>query len=191
MEAVLEMFNEDRIVRPHLPHVFAVPRLMTHMWRKQLSKDADVILTLPRNSSVWPACMHEPLIILIVFPLTYVERYYGPWVVKGTDAATAFEERITAGFRAWKLHRDDPSKLLELEGEVPEMWEDSAQWCGTLLLELLNEQRNFPPVHECLVRGLLHRQPARPLPPARFARRGRRFGARPVREERPSKRARR
>eukprot|EP00956_Cyclotella_meneghiniana_P033568 scaffold97112_cov54-Cyclotella_meneghiniana.AAC.1 len=29
MHTALEMFNEDRIARPHLPHVFVVPRLMT------------------------------------------------------------------------------------------------------------------------------------------------------------------
>ena len=27
---------------PHIPHVFAIPRLMTHLWRRQLYKDAQM-----------------------------------------------------------------------------------------------------------------------------------------------------
>ena len=46
METVVEVFNEDRLSHPHIPHVFAIPRLMTHLWRRQLSKDADVLFTI-------------------------------------------------------------------------------------------------------------------------------------------------
>eukprot|EP00956_Cyclotella_meneghiniana_P028890 scaffold68504_cov17-Cyclotella_meneghiniana.AAC.1 len=65
------MFNEDRIARPHLPHVFVVPRLMTGMWRKQLSKDADVVFTVESGPAFWPKHMHEPLLVLIVFPFAH------------------------------------------------------------------------------------------------------------------------
>ena len=40
METVMELFNEDRIAHSQNPHVFVVPRLMTHLWRKKLGKDA-------------------------------------------------------------------------------------------------------------------------------------------------------
>ena len=46
METVMELFNEDRIAHPQNPHVFVVPRLMTHLWRKNLGKDADVMFTV-------------------------------------------------------------------------------------------------------------------------------------------------
>lgn len=82
METVLEMFSEDRIARPHLPHVFAVPRLMTGLWRKQLSKDADVVFTVEAGQGFWPHCMHEPLLVLIVFPLAHIDSYRGPWLAK-------------------------------------------------------------------------------------------------------------
>ena len=34
METVVEVFDEDRLVHPHIPHLCAIPRLMTHMWRR-------------------------------------------------------------------------------------------------------------------------------------------------------------
>ena len=43
---LMELFNDDRVAHPWHPHVFAVPRLMTHLWRKQLSKDADLMFTV-------------------------------------------------------------------------------------------------------------------------------------------------
>ena len=39
MATVIELFNDDRLVHPGIPHVFCVPRLMTHFWRKALGKD--------------------------------------------------------------------------------------------------------------------------------------------------------
>ena len=42
----MEMYNEDRIAHPWNTHIFAVPRLMTHLWRKSLFKDADLNFTV-------------------------------------------------------------------------------------------------------------------------------------------------
>ena len=47
METALELFRDDRLAHPRWPHVFVIPRLMTHMWRKNLGKDADVLFTVP------------------------------------------------------------------------------------------------------------------------------------------------
>ncbi len=60
-------------------------RLMTHMWRKNLGKDADVLFTVPVGVPFWTSGQFEPLIVAIVFPLSPVPRYTGPWLVKGTD----------------------------------------------------------------------------------------------------------
>ncbi|KAL7531665.1 hypothetical protein ACHAXR_004164 [Thalassiosira sp. AJA248-18] len=46
MGTAMELFNEDRITHPWNPHVFVVPRLMTHLWRKNLFKDADLSFTV-------------------------------------------------------------------------------------------------------------------------------------------------
>ena len=46
METIMEFFNEYRIAHPWNPHVFVVPRLMTHLWRKHLGKDVDLMFTV-------------------------------------------------------------------------------------------------------------------------------------------------
>ena len=46
IETVVEVFNEYHLAHPNIPHVFAIPRLMNNLWIRQLSKDADVLLTI-------------------------------------------------------------------------------------------------------------------------------------------------
>ena len=46
METVVEVSNEDRLAHSYIPHVFAIPSLMTHLCRSQLSKDVDVLFTI-------------------------------------------------------------------------------------------------------------------------------------------------
>ena len=46
MEMIMNVFNEDRMAHPKRAHVLVVPRLMTHLWRKQLGKDAEVLMTI-------------------------------------------------------------------------------------------------------------------------------------------------
>ena len=58
METVVELFNEDRLAHTYTPHMFALPSLMTHLWRNQLSKDADVLLTVNVGPSFWTCSMH-------------------------------------------------------------------------------------------------------------------------------------
>jgi len=172
METVMELFNEDRLMNPHLPHVFAVPRLITHLWRKALSKDADLMFSVEPGTPFWPTNMHEPLLIAIVFPISHVPSHRGPWVVCGTPAARALEYKLTRGFKCWKNGRRDPQQLHELEGYVPGLWESAAEWGRSLLLEFLDEQSRFPPVQECLVRAMLPDKAGRPLPRKRPPGRG-------------------
>lgn len=176
MEVVTALFNEDRIARPHIPHVFAVPRLMTHLWRKQLSKDADVLFTIQCGSEVWPSEMHEPLILLLVLPLNHVSRYKGPWVAKGTESAQRLESTINKGSKVWRDSRNGTGQLHDLEGFVPGVWKAEEQWSRNILQQFLAEQRRFPPVHECLVRGLLSPGSERPFPNPGPSRRRRRSG---------------
>lgn len=83
METVVELFNEDRLMHPRIPHVFLIPRLMTHLWRKQLGKDADLMFAVRAGTSFWGGNMHEPLYVLIVLPITHVSGYRGPLDVTG------------------------------------------------------------------------------------------------------------
>ena len=183
MTTVLELFNDDRLVRPHFPHVFVVPRLMTHLWRKQLSKDADLIFSVACGPEFWPKEMHEPLIILIVLPLHHVDRYHGPWLVKGTEAAERTQSLLTRGFKIWNNYV--PGELHELDGEMSRMWSTQEEWSRSVLFEFLAAQRNFPPVQECLVRGLLRCTPKRPVPGTTSTRRRRRNRSRSERRSLP------
>jgi hypothetical protein len=135
--------------------------------------------------------MHEPLLLIMVLPLTHVPDYRGPWLVKSADAPSALEERLKGGFATWNEYEDDAEKLHELEGYVPGMWRTKEEWLRAVLHEFLVEQRKFPPVHECVVRGTLQRKPKGPLPESRFARRRRWSRARDKGAGRPSKRQRR
>jgi hypothetical protein len=189
MSTVLELFNDDRLARPHFPHVFVVPRLMTHLWRKQLSKDADLIFTVSCGPSFWPKEMHEPLIVLIVLPLHHVDRYQGPWLVKGTEAAERTQNLLTRGFKIWNNYVS--GELHELDGAVQGLWSNQEEWSRSVLFQFLTAQRNFPPVQECLVRGMLRGAPERPISDTASARGRRRNRGRSKGRSRPQKRQRR
>ena len=176
METVVEIFNEDRLAHPQIPHVFAVPCLMTHVWRKALSKDADVLFSVKPGASFWPCNMHEPLLIMIVLPLTHVPNYFGPWIRRKSTVSGLLEGNLEAGF---KNPGDYGSrKFYDLEGAVPCLWEGPERWSGALLFQFLNQQKSFPPVLRSMVRGMLPKAPKRSLPDSNLTgrRRKRRFG---------------
>ena len=104
METVLEVFNEDCQAHPHIPNVFAIPRLITHLWRRWLSKDVNVLFTINMGPSFWPFSMHEPLIVLIVFTLDHVSNYRGPWVIRGSSTALEVQDHLEAGLKHTELH---------------------------------------------------------------------------------------
>ena len=104
MKTVVELFNEDRLVHLNLPHVFSIPCLMTHLWIKQLSKDADFFSTVYLRQSFWTCSMHGPLIMLIVLPLALVTNYRGPWALQGIPPALEVQNQLEAGFKHPGLH---------------------------------------------------------------------------------------
>lgn len=124
MQTVLELFSEDPLVNPHIPHVFIVPRLMTCMWRKALSKDADLMFTVACGTPFWLDDMFEPLIIAIVLPLTHLPNFRGPWMVKGTDEATSLGKRLDRG--SYTGPREDMTQTNCMS------WKGTCQVCGKL-----------------------------------------------------------
>ena len=165
MTTVMEMFFEDRLAHPFVPHVFVVPRLMTHQWRKALSKDADLLFTVPCGFAFWSKDMHEPLIVAVVLPCSFVDGYHGPWVAQGTAPFEALENFLRRGLRLWK--RGEPEKLFDLEGKVQMLWETKEEWLWAVLLEFLAAARDFPPVRECVVRKLFYQSSGQPIPHSR------------------------
>jgi hypothetical protein len=162
MEAVVEVFNEDRLVNPHLAHVFVIPRLMTHLWRKQLFKDADLKFYVRAGAPFWPRSMHEPLTVVLLLPLAHVENYRGPWIVKQTSNAKEFGQQLDSEFG--RPRENGRVEFLDLERPMPSLWEDEHRWTRDLLFQFLHCQSSFPPVQSGLLRGMLPALRGRPIP---------------------------
>ena len=107
-DAVLEQLCEAVISRPWNAHVFICPAHMTYRWRKQLRKVSDLVLTIRVGGSLWPHCLHEPL----VFGLTCPLLAYSPWRVKKTG------------------------RLAEGRDPMPKVWSQDWKIEGNILREL-------------------------------------------------------
>ena len=70
IEAAMEIFMEARHKRIYVSHVTICPRLMTHIWRNVLGKDAELIFTIPVGLHVFPNTFHETLCIYIILTIT-------------------------------------------------------------------------------------------------------------------------
>ena len=136
METVVEVFNEDSLAHHHIPHVFAIPRLMTHLQRRQLSKDVDVLFTINVGTYFWPSSMHEPLIVLIVLPLAHVSNYRGPWVLRGSPPALEVKDYPEDGFKHPELH--GCGKFHDLEGPVYGVQDPKVEWSSDLLFKFID-----------------------------------------------------
>ena len=112
----MEALNGYRLSHPYTPHVFAIPSLITHMWRSQLSKEVDVLFTINVGPSFWTCSIHEPLIMLIVLPLDHVSNYRGPWVILKSSTALEVHEHLGDRFKQPELH--GCGKFNDLEGPV-------------------------------------------------------------------------
>ena len=164
MEVAMELLCEDRLAHPQWPHVFVVPRLMTHFWRKDLMKNADLLFTVPAEVPFWTVGQFEPLIVAIILPLSHVPSYTGPWVVKGTDEGERAALTLRRGFKTGE--QDDAGKFHELDGFLREVWKDPESGSWIVLQQLLAGAGTFPTVQKCMVRALLSGGRKRPVPEA-------------------------
>ena len=131
METVVELFTDDQLVHPNIPHVFCVLRLMTHFWRKALSKDGDLMFTVAEGNSFWPKYMHEPLIVLVVLPLFFVTHYREPWVLRGSALSKKYKAELDAGFKI--SARNGLQELHDVTSPLPSVWDLSKQGNRDLL----------------------------------------------------------
>ena len=67
VERLVEIYH----IWPNSSHMFVAPALMTSLWRKQLSKAADVLFNIVEGVEFWPDGMHEPLTLAILCPISY------------------------------------------------------------------------------------------------------------------------
>ena len=94
-----EMLNEDSMDHPCVPHAFAIPGLMTHFWRKQLGRDANIVFWVKREACFWPSSMHEALCVLIILPICHVPNYRGPSALCGSPEVDKLSGALGAGFK--------------------------------------------------------------------------------------------
>eukprot|EP00985_Skeletonema_marinoi_P028317 scaffold24532_cov80-Skeletonema_marinoi.AAC.2 len=182
MSTVMEVFAEDHLVNPHLAHVFVIPRLMTHLWRKHLFKDADLKFYVQAGAPFWPRSMHEPLTVVVVLPLAHVPKYRGPWTIRGRPETKQVAEQLDAKFQ--RPGESGRGEFLDLEEPMSGMQETDYKWTWDLLRQFLHEQRRFPPVWSGILRGMLPGLRGRTVPSTEnVGRRGRRRRSR-VRGER-------
>ena len=115
--------------------MFDIPRLMTNLWRNQLSKDADILFTINVGPSFWPCSMHEPIIMLIVFPLDHVSNYRGTWVIRGSYPSLEVQDHLDAGFKHPELH--GCGNFHDLEGSVHGVREQKEEWSQDILFKFI------------------------------------------------------
>ncbi len=136
---------------------------MTHMWCKDLMKNADLLFTVPAQVPFWTTGQFEPLIVAVVLPLMHVPRYTGSWLVRGTNKGERAEQALQRGFKGvGETH--DTGELHELDLNMCEVWEDAERGSRLVLQQFFAWASNFPPVQKCLVRGVLSGGKQRSLP---------------------------
>ena len=65
----LKLIMDSKLKMPYPSHVMIVPRLMAYMYRKQLGKEADLLITLPVGLYFWKMENHESLILDFLLPV--------------------------------------------------------------------------------------------------------------------------
>ena len=101
--------------------------------------------------------MHEPLIVLLFYPLDHVSNYRGPWVIRGSSTALEVQYHLEARFKHPELH--GCGKFHDLEGPVHGVQDPKEEWIRALLFKFIEAQNNPPPVSYGLVRIMLPPSP--------------------------------
>ena len=130
----VEQLRKARYKRQNSTHIFIVPRLMTPLWRKQLHKASDLLLSIPVDHKAWPTTMYEPLTFALLYPFL--------------------------PFRPWQL-RGSP-KLLELGKQLSGVWRENQRRERPLLRQLwtfMESISTLSPQLACKVLQGMYKQP--------------------------------
>ena len=132
---------------------------MTHMWRKQIGKDADLLFTVPVGVPFWEKHQHEPLIICLLLPVVKRRNWRGPWIVRGSSFASTAEEELRRTFELSVGKK--PKQRDELGGELRPVLENPSERSGDILRKFLNAARRIHSLPKGVVRTMLSRAPPR------------------------------
>jgi hypothetical protein len=96
----------SRHKRHHINHIFIVPRLYTHTWRKKLFKVSDLVFEVPPGArSFWPSFTHEPLVI----GLTLCFSSAHPWQLRQSNPILELGWELQS---MWKMEEGSERSLL-------------------------------------------------------------------------------
>ena len=90
-ETTLELMMDANLKRLYAYHVMILPWLMTYIWRKQLGKEEDILITLPVGFSFWNLEHHEPLVIACLFPIDKHRYWSGTLRNKGSKLIRRYQ----------------------------------------------------------------------------------------------------
>ena len=82
--ALSGMMMKARIKRLGSAQIFVCPCLCTPQWLRHSYKVADIVFKVPVDSKVWPAEIHGPLLIGVLFPFISAN----PWQLRGSFATS-------------------------------------------------------------------------------------------------------
>ena len=94
-DVAVEELRKARHKQQISQHLFVVPRLMSPLWRKQLYKAADLVVTIPCGHECWPVDMFEPLTVAFIFPFLNSR----PWQLGGSIYLLALGRELS---RLWR-----------------------------------------------------------------------------------------
>ena len=90
-DIAVEYLRKSYLKRPHITHIFVVPKLMAYKWRKFLLKVANFSFYVDAgNGSHWPKPQHESLFICVTLP----QLHCSPWSFHRTPKILAMERQL-------------------------------------------------------------------------------------------------
>ena len=105
--------------------------------------------------------MHEPLIVLIVFPLAHVSNYRCPWVLRESSPSLEVQDHMEARFKHPELH--GCGKFHYLEGYVYGVQDPKEEWSRALLFKFIEAQNPSPPGYKVCCREFYRPHPEDPF----------------------------
>jgi hypothetical protein len=136
----LAALRKARIKRQTSTHVFVCPRLCCPLWLKQVYKAADIVLEFSAGAAIhWPACMHEPVLIAILF----LFLRHSPWQLRNTPKMHAVGR---------KLHSLLEGENVDTRDFLFKFWEQCHRF-GSMSESMVRRVLFFRPVSSVCDRG--------------------------------------
>ncbi len=135
-DVVVEQLGKARHKHPTSLHIVVVPRLMTGLWRRHLTRECDCYFRIPAGAKIWGKTQYEPVLIFVCLPLSR----HRPWKLQGTKLLDGFERKVR------ELHKTN------------------SRFRGRLLRKLFVQTRVLESLPDRLVRSMLQRAGEHPGP---------------------------